>query len=188
MRGHLRSKDAGQDVADHAAYAVDGKDVEGIVNVENEFELGGQVAAHAATHSNDDGTPRGNETRGRRDGDQSRDGPRAEANSAPFLLQAVVDKHPNDATNGSREISDIASHDSADVDAEAGASVEPEPSNPEEDGAKDNIGDTVRAVWQAVHTAVSRALAEHDAVCEGACAGGDVDGAASCEVVAGEFG
>ena len=52
-------EEGGQDVADEAADAVDGKDVEGIVDAQDELELGGVVSEGGAEDPKDDGGPGG---------------------------------------------------------------------------------------------------------------------------------
>lgn len=166
---------------------MDGKDVEGIVNANEELELGGKVAANSTHDTDDEASPRSHETRSRRNRNKAGNGAGAEANGAPFLLQTVIEQDPSNTTDGGSQVGDEAGHDGADVHAQGGTTVEAEPADPEEDGADDDVCDAVGAVGQAVVLVVAGALAEHDAVGEGAGAGGDVDGAASGEVVRGEL-
>lgn len=183
----LRSKDTRHDVACHTADAVDGKDVEGIVDANEELELGGKVAANGTDDADDEAAPGSDETRSGRNRNKTGNGAGAEANRAPFLLQAVVEQDPSDTADGGGQVGDEAGHDGADVHAQGGTTVEAEPADPEEDGADDDVCDAVGAVREAVVLVVSGALAEHDAVGEGASTRGDVDGATSGEVVRGEL-
>lgn len=166
---------------------MDGKDVEGIVNANEELELSGKVTANSTDDTNDEASPRSDETRSRRNRNKSGNGARAEANGAPFLLQTIIEQDPSNTTDRRSQVGDETSHDGANVHAQGGTTVEAEPADPEEHGADDDVCDAVRAVGQAVVLVVAGALAEHDAVGEGAGARGDVDGAASGEVVRGEL-
>lgn len=166
---------------------MDGKDVEGIVNANEELELGGKVAANGTDNADDEASPGSNETRSGRNRNKASNGARAEANSAPFLLQTIIEQNPSNTTDRGSQVGDEAGHDGTNVHAQSGTTVEAEPANPEEDGADDDVCDAVGAVGQAIVLVVAGALAEHDAVGEGAGARGDVDGAASGEVVRGEL-
>lgn len=79
---------------------------------------------------------------------------------------------------------DNAGHDGAQVGGERTAAVEAEPANPEEDGAKDDVGDVVRTVGQAAGVVVAGALAEHQRVGQGGSARRDVDGRTTSKVEA----
>lgn len=184
----LRSKDSSQDVADHAANAVDSENVEGIVNANEKLELGSKVAADGANDANDDAGPRSNIARRRSNRHQASNSPRAESNRAPFLLQTVIQQDPSDASDRSSQVGHEAGHDSAEVHAQCRAAVEAEPADPEEDGADDDVCDAVRAVRQAAVLVVAGALAQHDAVGEGAGSRGHVDGTAAGKVVVGQLG
>lgn len=166
---------------------MDGKDVEGVVDARQELELGGKVAAGAAAEADDDGAPGGDEAGGGGDGDEARDGAGAEADGAPFPLEAVVEQDPGEAAARGGQVGHVAGHDGAEVHGQRGAAVEAEPADPEEDGAEDDVGHAVRAVWEALRLGVARSLAEHDAVRERAGARGDVHRAAACEVVRGQL-
>ena len=50
-------EEAGHEVADYAADAVDGEDVEGVVDLDQVLELGGEVAGDGADDAEDDGGP-----------------------------------------------------------------------------------------------------------------------------------
>lgn len=82
---------------------------------------------------------------------------------------------------------DDAGHDGTQIGAERTAAIEAKPSDPEEDCAEDDVGDVVRAVWQPVVLVVSSAPPEHQGVCKGSGARGDVDGRAAGKVEATEL-
>lgn len=54
------SEEGGADVADQTAHAVDGKDIESIVDTEEELDLGGIVGAGSTEDTKDDSSPRRN--------------------------------------------------------------------------------------------------------------------------------
>lgn len=183
---NVRSKDTGEDVADHAADTVDGKDIKTVIDVEDELELGAKVAKDTTADTDDDGSPGPDEAGSRGDGDEARDGTGAETDGAPLLLEAVIEKSPGNGAARGSEVGHVAGHDSADVHAESGTAVEAEPADPEEDGAEHDVGDVVRTVREAVVARVAGALAEHQGVGESASSRGDVDRTATGKVVAGE--
>jgi hypothetical protein len=178
----VRSKDTREQVADDATNAVLSEDIHGLINANEELDLGGKVADDTANDTEDDGSPGGDVAGGRGDGDEAGNGTRAEADGAPLLVEAVIEQAPGEATDASSNVGNKASHDSAEVGSEGRATVEAEPADPEEDGAKDDVGDVVRAVGKAINLAVAGALAEHQRVGEGSGAGGNVDGSTTGEV------
>ena len=182
MGRHVRSEKGGENVANHASYSVDGKDVEGVVDAGQELQLCGKIAECTAADSNHDSGPGGNKAGRRRDGHETGDGAGAEPNGAPFLLKSVVEQDPGDAGARRSQIGHVAGHDGTEIHRQRGAAVEPEPSHPEEDGAENNVGHAVRAVGETLGLGVAGSLAEHETVREGAAAGGDVDGAAAGKV------
>ena len=181
-----RSEDTGQDVANHTTNTVDGEDVKSIVNTNQELELGGEVAADTADDTNNNGTVSGDEAGGRGNTNEARNGTGAEADGAPLLLKTVVEEDPGKTTHAGRQVGDVASEDGLEVHAERGTTVEAEPTNPQEDGAENNVSDVVRAVRKTVVLVVASALAEHQRVGKSASARGNVDGTATSKVVAGQ--
>lgn len=84
-------------------------------------------------------------------------------------------------------MSDDASHDGAEVRGEGGATVEAEPSDPEENRAEDDVGDVVRPVRETRGLGVAGALSEHDGEGERCGAGGNVHGRAAGEIETAEL-
>lgn len=82
---------------------------------------------------------------------------------------------------------DDAGHDGTQVRAERAATVETEPSDPEEHGSEDDVGNVVRSVWKAVVLVVSCASAEHQGVGERGSTGRDVDGRTTGEIETAEL-
>lgn len=163
------------------------EDIERVVDFDHILELGGIIAADGADDTEDDGGPGGHETRSRSDSDQARDGARAETDGRPLLVEAVIEEHPGNATDGGSEMGHDAGHDGTHVGGERRAAVEAEPADPEEDRAEHDVGDVVGSVGEAVGVRVAGALAEHDGVCESCGAGRDVDGGSTGEIEAAHF-
>ena len=74
-------------VADEAADAVHGEDVERVVGADPVFDLGGEVAADAGGEAVDDGGPGGDEAGAWRDGDEAGDDARAEAHGGTICAR-----------------------------------------------------------------------------------------------------
>lgn len=163
---------------------MDGEDIERIVNVEEVLDLRGEVTGDGTDDTEDDGGPGWDESSGRSDGNETSDGTGAESDSGPLAVESVIHESPCDTTGGSCSVSDEAGHDSADVGSKSRATVESEPANPQEDRAEDDVSNVVRTVWESSSRAISRALAEHDGVCEGSSTRRDVDGCSASEVEA----
>lgn len=183
---NIRSKDTSEDVANHAADTVDGKDIKTVIDVEDELELGGKVAKDTTADTDDDSSPGLDEASSRGDGNETRDGTRAETDSAPLLLETVIEKSPGNGTARGGKVGHVAGHDGANVHAESRTTVEAEPTDPEEDGAEHDVGDVVRTVGETVVARVTSTLAEHQGVGEGASSRSNVNGTATSKVVAGE--
>ena len=87
----VRGEEGGQDVADQAADGVLGEDVEGVVDAEDELELGGVVGSCCSDDTVDDCGPGWNESGAGGDGNETGDHARAEADCGPFALEAVIE-------------------------------------------------------------------------------------------------
>ena len=59
-------------------------------------------------------------------------------------------EHPSQAADGRSEVSDNACLDSTEIRRERGAAVESKPTEPEEDGADDDVRRVVRLVREAL--------------------------------------
>ncbi len=82
---------------------------------------------------------------------------------------------------------DNAGHDGTEVSGESRATVEAEPSDPEENGTEDDVRNVVRSVRETCGLFVSGTLAEHDGESESSGTGGDVDGCATGEIETAEL-
>lgn len=166
---------------------MDCEDVQSIVNTEPELQLGGKVAGDSTDNAENDGAPWGDKARGWRDSNETGDSTTAETNSAPLLLQTVIQQAPGESAHTSSNVSNNAGHHGTQVCTESTAAVEAEPTNPEEDCTEHDVSDIMRAVWKAVNLVVSCALAEHQGVGESGSAGGNVDGRTAGKVEATEL-
>jgi len=161
---------------------VDCKYIESIINADEELELGRKVAGNTGHDAKYDGCPWGDKARARGNGNEARDSARAEANSAPLLLQAVVQNRPGEAGNASSEVGNNARHNGTYVGAQSRTAIEAEPANPEEDGSEDDVRDVVRAVGETVVLVIADTAPEHHAVRERSDTRIDVDRAATGKV------
>lgn len=142
------------------------KDVESVVDTQDILELGTVVASGSADNTKDNGRPSRDKARGRGDGNEAGNNTGAETNGRPLLLQTVIKETPGDTADGSSQVGNDGSHNSTQVSAQGGTSIESEPSNPQEDGTDDDVGDVVRAVVELV-SSMAATLAQHERVGEG---------------------
>ncbi|KAK3618550.1 hypothetical protein LTR22_026343, partial [Elasticomyces elasticus] len=90
-------KEAGQEITDETANAVDGEDVKAVVSMNPVLDLSCKIAANASTHAVNDSRPGWNIARARRNRNQASYNIGAEAHSRPFALEAVVNEAPSHA-------------------------------------------------------------------------------------------
>lgn len=177
-------------VANNTTDSVLREDIDGVVNADPKLDRCCQIAPAGTDDAKNHGGPGGDESScfqelgtdhqavftnygGLKaltswcDSNQSGNGTTAETNSAPFPLQAVVQKTPGETTDAGSDMGDHASHYGAQVTSEGAATVEAEPADPEEDCSQYDVGDIVRAVGEAVDLGVTCALAQHQGVGEG---------------------
>jgi len=141
-------EDAGEEETNHARDSVTGEDVEGVVKVEPDLESGEEVADAGGGKANEGRGRDTDEAGGRCNGDESSDGPGAEADDRPLVEVAPVQKHPGDAAEASREVSGSDGHARLEVGGEGGATVEAEPSEPEQDSAEKTCETECGAYWR----------------------------------------
>lgn len=158
--------DLREQIADYTANAMDGKDIESIVDTNEELEFGGIIASKGTHNAKDDGGPGRNITGSRCDGDKTSDGTRAPTNCTPLTLETVINNHPCKPTDRSRKIGYNAGHGGTEIAAKSTTTVESEPTEPEEDGSKNDVGDVVGTVVEFV-SSVATAFAQHDGVGKG---------------------
>lgn len=132
-----------EDETDDTADTVLSEDIEGIVNADEELDLGSEVAGDASDDTEEDAGPGVDETRGGSGSDETRDGTGAPADHGPLLSQAVIEETPGHGGEHGSEARVPGGHDGAEVGTEGGTTVESEPTEPEEDCAESDEGDVV---------------------------------------------
>ena len=189
-------------VTKDTANAVGCEDIKSIIVSEGKLELGRKVTNGAGHKAEENGSgcggrvglqmrvtslgprellTRADETRSRGDSDQTRDSARAEANSGPLALQTVVPKHPGDSTDRGSEVGHNTGRGSADIRRQSAATVETEPTEPEEDRPEHNIGGVVGLVGEFFGP-ITAALAEVDGNGKGGGTRGNVDGSSTRKI------
>ncbi len=141
----IGSEEGVEDQTDNAADSVFSEHIEGVVNANEELELGAKIASNAGDNTESNAGPWGDETGGRSGGDETRDSAGTPADERPLLGEAVIEQAPSHGGKHGSQARVPASHGSAEVGAESRATVEAEPAEPEEDGAKSNERNVVRA-------------------------------------------
>lgn len=156
-------------------------DIKSIVNAHDILELGTVVASSGTDNTKDNSGPGWDETRSRGDGNETSNDTGAETDGGPLLLESVIEETPGDTSNGGSQVGDNSGHDGAEVSTQGRTGVESEPSDPEEDGTDNDVGDIVRAVVELV-SPMTTTLAEHQGVGESGGTGGNVHGSTTSEV------
>lgn len=168
-----------EEETDHAGDAVLGEDIHRIVNPDPVLDLGCKVGNDAGDDAEDDGSPGSEETRCGSSGDETRNETRAPADHGPLARKAPIEKDPGHGAEDTGQVGVPASHDSAKVGTERGATVEAEPAEPQEDGAEGDEGDVVRA--EVEHQLFLSASEDHG-VGERGHTRDDLDGSSACIV------
>lgn len=107
--------------------------------------LGGEVANHTSSDTENDAGPRGQETRSGRSSDETRDSTGAPADHGPLASQAPIEENPSCGSEHGSDVGVPAGNDSAEVGTEGATTIEAQPTKPEEDGAEGDEGDVVGA-------------------------------------------
>lgn len=97
-------EEARHDVADEAADAVDGEDVEPVVGADVVLVLDGEEGAHGGQGADEAGHVDGHEARRGRDADQPADDAGAEADDAELLAEEILEQDPGDAAAAGGEV------------------------------------------------------------------------------------
>lgn len=197
MRYVVCGEEGGEDVADETANGVLGEDVEGVVDAEDELELGCVLGVLASVSRGeggdtyigtggsddtvDDGRPGWDVTGPGSDGYETGDDTGAETDSGPLAFKTVIQDTPCDTSDAGSQVGNDGCHDGAEVGSESRTCVEAEPSNPQEDGANDDVCHVVGAVVELV-SAVATTLAQHDRVCESSASRRDMHGSSTGEI------
>lgn len=180
--GHTRiGKESSKDVADKTTNTVRSKDIKSVIVAKNVLEASGKVACGTTDDTESQGRGGSNVTGSRCDSNQTRNGTGTESHSRPLAFEPPIPEHPSQATDGSRNVGHHHRLNRPQVGTDLGTTVEAEPTEPEEDGAEDDVGDVVRTVSQLFGT-VAITSAEEDRDGEGSGTGRDVHGCTSCEI------
>lgn len=119
VRYVISGEEGSEDVADETANGVLSKNIQSIVDSEEELELGGIVGACGSDNTIDDSGPGGDITGARSDGNETGDDTRAETNSRPLALETVIKDTPGDTSDASCEVGYNGGHDSAEVGSQS---------------------------------------------------------------------
>jgi len=166
MLAEILEMEVREQVTNDTTNAVDSKDIEGIVNTDEVLEFGGIITGECTDNAKDDSGPGRNVAAGRSDGNETSDGTRAPTNGTPLAIETVVNNHPCKPTHRSRKIGNNAGHSRSEIATECTTTVESEPTEPEENGSEDDVGDIVWSVVEFV-SSMTTALAQHDRVGKG---------------------
>lgn len=93
-------EESSQDVSDHTSNTMSGEDIEGIIVLEDDLELGGQVTASSCDDSNSERSRSTDVSRGRGDSYETRDDSGTETDGRPFSLETPIHEHPGETTDG----------------------------------------------------------------------------------------
>lgn len=196
-----RSEQGGQGATDSTTDAVQRKDVERFVDPEDKLESGGQVRGDGGDgadttrdratlasqpqqrsyrepwHSRN-GRSNPDVSRSRGDPYQPSDRPRTEPYGRKLAFEPPVHQHPHNPTDRGRHLGDDEGHDRPQVARQPGASVEAEPTEPEERGPEYDKERVVRLVSQPLRP-VPSPLAQVERDGERGAPGRDVYGSPS---------
>lgn len=169
------SKETCQDEADIAGEGVDGKDIHGVIAAHEDLQAGGKVGNGGGQEANQDSCRHTDEATCRSDGDETGNGTGTETDDGPLAFKAVVEEKPCDTGDRGGQVGGGDGHSSSKGSGEAGATVEAEPSEPQESGTEDDVGDVVWLEEQPL-CAVSTSLSEVVGDDETSDTGADLDG------------
>jgi len=159
----IGSEETCQKISNQTANTVNGENIKSIVDVKQELELGGIIASNASDNAEDHSSPGGNETTARSDGDKSSNDTATEPDSRPFAFETVVEDAPSETPDAGGKVGDDRCHDGTEVSGQGGTSIEPEPTNPEENSADNNLSDVVRTVVELV-SPMAATFSEHQGI------------------------
>lgn len=175
-----------QDVFNYVINIVDGEDVKGIINVNQEFEFGGEVVVDIVDNINNDGIISRDKVSSRSNVDEIRDGIGVEVDGVLFFFKMVVQENLGYVIEGSGKVGDVVGEDGLEVYVESRVIVEVELINLQEDCIEDYVGDVVWMVRKIVIFVVVGVLVEYEGVGKSVGIGGNVDWIVIGKVVVGE--
>lgn len=116
-----------------------------VINFNPVLDLGRKVGNDAGDNTEYNGSPRSDEARGGSGGDKARNETRAPADHRPLARKAPIKKNPGHGAEHTSEVGVPAGHGSTKVGTEGRTTVESEPAEPQEDSAKGDERNVVRA-------------------------------------------
>lgn len=157
------------------------EDIHTFINTEPLVNVLAECADAAREETNESGDPEGDETGSRSDADETSNGTGAGSNNGEVTLSTdVVDKDPAQDTEGSGGIGVEEDEHGAGRSVQGRATVEAEPSEPDQNCAQEDERGVVRLVVDLV--ALVDAFSEHEGICESTPSGGDVDRTSTGEI------
>ena len=169
-------EDTGRQRTPDAADAVDREHVQRVVDPQPRADQHGEVAEHAGAEADPQRTHDADGARSGRDGDESADSARRDSSRAHALVLDLRQDAPRERGSCGCRVRHEEGVDGDSVRCETGACVEPEPAEPEQRGADNDVRHV--AGLQAGVTA----LAEQQRCGHGGHGGVDVDNRAAREV------
>ena len=143
--------------------------------------LGSEVSNNTGSDTEDNASPRSKETGAGRGSDETRDGTGTPADHRPLAGKAPIEENPGHRGEHGSQVGVPASHDSAEVGTESRATVEAQPSKPQENGTEGDERDVVRA--EVEHHLLLAATEDHR-VGEGGATGNNLDGSSTSVIEA----
>lgn len=175
-RGDTRlRKQRSEQVSDESSDSVGGEHIEGLVDPEEELDPRRKVTRDRPNKRHRDRRGCLDESSCGGDDDETDDRSGAEPDGGPLSLETPVEDEPGQSSDRGGEVGDDAGGDGSEVGGEGGSSVEPEPSEPEEDCAEDDVGRVVRLERESLGS-VAASLAEVAGDGERGSSRRDVDG------------
>ena len=184
-RDGLVSEAASEERSDHAADAMELEHVQSFVDTKPLVQILKRRTDDCSQEANDCREPERDVTGGRSDADKTSDGALASANHGELALGAdVVDHDPANGASGSSNIGVEGGIHGADGAVESGATVEAEPTEPDQDGAKEDKRSVMRLAVRALAGVL--ALAEDESISKTSPTGRNVDRPATSKVKRGK--
>ena len=151
----------GQQCANNAADGVYTENIQRIVITQSIFQLGcGQVAKHASSDTDSQGSHGADRPAGRGDGDQACDCATGNAQHAGLAVEQPFTEHPTKGSGRCSNLGNSHGHAGGAVRCQFAACIEAEPANPEHGCANNRITEVVR---QHRGFRIPVTLAQHDA-------------------------
>lgn len=146
-----------------------------------ELTLGRIIADNTGDNTKQDAPMGHEEPRCRGSSNKPRNNTRAKTDHRPLLRESEVKQDPGNPRESRGQVRVPARHNGPQVRAKGGTTVEPKPSEPQQDRTESNERDVM---GPEVEEHLLLALAENEGVSESAHTGGNFDGSTACDVLA----